>query len=188
MPAWDGSDERLRAERQEPHRRIGIGVSQHREVELAADDAREQRRRVALGEFDADERVPLAERLDALDRTEWQRGHHEADVEPPGLPTPDPHDLVEVPLRLVEQRASPSLQHPPGRGQGDAARGPDEQFHPEVALGPTDLLGQRRLCDAQSPGGSSEVQLVGHGEERPELPQVDIHAHSLSIGTNEYWT
>ncbi len=185
MPARDRGHER--SDRKAGSARWASGrIPQDGEVQLAADDPGEERRRVALGQLDADERVPLPERLDALDRTEGQRRDDEPDVEPAGLTPTDPDDLVQVALHLVEERPRPTLEHVARRRERHTARGPDEQVDTEVTFGAPDLLRQGGLRDPQSGRCPSEVQFVRDGQEGAQLTEVDIHAVRLSMCTNEY--
>jgi hypothetical protein len=136
----DRGDERLAAERGEPHARQRVRVPHHREVELAALHRCDQSRREALGELDPDQRVPLPEALDALDRPERQRGDHEPDVQPTGLAPTDGHRLVQVAPDLGQEGPGTPLQHLPRRGERHAAGRPREQVDTEAHLDPPDQL------------------------------------------------
>ncbi|AKJ15490.1 hypothetical protein ABB07_37150 [Streptomyces incarnatus] len=59
-----------------------------------------------------------------------------------------------------------------GRGEGDRAAVPVEQPHTQVLLEHLDLLGQRGARDEQTLGGPPEVQLLGDGDELPQLTQL----------------
>ena len=65
--------------------------------------------------------------------------------------------------RLVEQRR-------PRRGEGDAAAVAVEELHAELGLERSNLLADAGLRDVQPLGGAAEVELLGHGDERPQLP------------------
>jgi len=51
----------------------------------------------------------------------------------------------------------------------------DEEPYTELALERNDLLAQRGLHDSQPLRGSPEVQLLGHGNEITEMPE--LHGH-----------
>jgi hypothetical protein len=56
----------------------------------------------------------------------------------------------------------------------DPARRSDEERHPELAFEPGDVATERLLGDVQAGCGPPEVQLLGHGEEVPEQPGIDV--------------
>lgn len=57
------------------------------------------------------------------------------------------------------------------RGQSDAAAGPLEEQHPQVALELAHLDAQRRLRQVQRHGRAPEVQVLGYCDEAFELPE-----------------
>ena len=70
-----------------------------------------------------------------------------------------------------------------GIGELDPATGAVKQPGLEQPLEPLDLLRQRWLGNAQPGGRSAEVELVGDGEEVPEMPEFDLinHIDAVSI-------
>ena len=117
--------------------------------------------------------VAIAAREDA-DRHREQRRHLElARLEP------ERHARgVAGPLGRPHGRLRLRQQRPAGRGQPDAAGEPLEQRAAELRLERADLLGERRLGDAEPPRGARERALLDHGQKRREPPQV--HRQSLS--------
>ena len=81
-------------------------------------------------------------------------------------------DLRKRPPRTLEQSR-------PGRCQLDAARRPHEQDQPELALQLADRARQRRLRHVQTLRRAAEVQLLRHGDEVPQLPQLNRDVHPL---------
>ena len=65
--------------------------------------------------------------------------------------------------RLVEQRRA-------RRGERGAAAVAIEQLHAELGLERAHLLADARLRDVEPLGRAAEVELLGHGDERPQLP------------------
>ena len=60
-----------------------------------------------------------------------------------------------------------------GERQLDTERRPSQQIKSDEALQATDLPAQCRLRDEQPRGGAAEVELVGDGDEGPQLPEFD---------------
>jgi hypothetical protein len=50
-----------------------------------------------------------------------------------------------------------------------------EEFKPERDLESLDRLTERGLCDTEPPGGSTEVEILGHGDEVTKMMQLDGH-------------
>ena len=65
--------------------------------------------------------------------------------------------------RLVEQRR-------PRRGEGDAPPVALEQLDAELGLERSHLLAHARLREVQPLGRAAEMELLGHRDERPQLP------------------
>ena len=87
--------------------------------------------------------------------------------------------LVEVGEQLpraVEQRAA-------GDGQLDAVRRAPQQLAPEQPLERADLAAERGLGEVQARGGPIEVELLGDGDERPQVPDLDALRR---LGEREY--
>ncbi len=72
--------------------------------------------------------------------------------------------LAEYPPRFLDQRAA-------GRREPHAALVAIEQHHTELCLELLDMLGQRRLGDAQALGSAAKVQFLGQGQEHPQVSQ-----------------
>jgi hypothetical protein len=68
-------------------------------------------------------------------------------------------------------------------GERDPAGGPFQQPHPELALEPGDLLADRGLHHRQPLGGPAEVQLLGDGDEVPQLAELH-HTPPSITGTD----
>jgi hypothetical protein len=60
-----------------------------------------------------------------------------------------------------------------GFGGGDRPAGALEELDAKGILELADGLRQRRLSHVQARGGAPEMQLLVHGEEVPEVPQLD---------------
>ena len=71
-------------------------------------------------------------------------------------------------------------QRLPHHRQPHAAAVAVEQRRAELPFQHPDLLAQRGLRDEQPLRGAGEVQLLGHGDEVPQVPPVHIHNHQLS--------
>jgi hypothetical protein len=83
----------------------------------------------------------------------------------------------------VESRAAFLQKDFPGPGQRDAAAIALQQCDAKAALELLDRPGQRGLGDAEALGGPAEVQLVGDGDEVPQLAGLhDVHATAYVVG------
>jgi hypothetical protein len=51
-----------------------------------------------------------------------------------------------------------------------------EELAAELCLERPDLGREGRLGDVQPLGGAAEVQLLGDGQEVPEMPKLELHA------------
>ena len=71
---------------------------------------------------------------------------------------------------MQEQRA-------PGVGQLDAARRPMEERRAQLVLELADLGAERLLGEVQPSRRAGEVQLLGHGDERAQVTQLEARAH-----------
>lgn len=83
---------------------------------------------------------------------------------------------------IGEDRTCPLQVGPAGLGEVDTAGGAVEQLDTQLGLQLADLLGERRLRHVEAYGGATEVTLLGHRHEVPEMTQ--IHMSSISIGSN----
>lgn len=61
-----------------------------------------------------------------------------------------------------------------GGRERHAAAGARQQLGAGGVFEAADLLGDRGLRDSEPLGGAAEVQLVGHGQERPQLTHTQI--------------
>src|ERR1039458_7417819 len=82
-------------------------------------------------------------------------------------------------------RQAPRLRPPPtGTPRGGAPARPLDQGDAQAALELADRPGQRRLRDAQPPGGAAEVQFLSECDEVAEFPGLDlVHTSRVSIVT-----
>ena len=80
----------------------------------------------------------------------------------------------------VKQRPGDVQQRLPGCGEADLAAVAQEEARAQSGLQALDLLAQRRLRDMQLLGGPGEVQLFGHCDEIPQVPEVNVHNQRLS--------
>ena len=192
---------RLGGELVEPDRRARgepVALGQHRDQSVAAHDAlldalapyrRDDERDVELAELETLElRVGRRARETHLDAGlgaapavhDLRQGAGDREVvvadpdlaDPPGRGAPAdvdrPVDAIERVPRLVDE-------HRTGRRQAHAPRGAMEQREAELPLEPRDAARQRGLCDVQALGGTREAQLVGHGQERAQVGELDAH-------------
>jgi hypothetical protein len=74
-----------------------------------------------------------------------------------------------------ERRARRLQQRHAGLRQRDAPGRAIEQPHAELPLEPGDRRAERLLRDVQSLRRAREVQLLGDGDEVPQLAQLHIH-------------
>ena len=72
---------------------------------------------------------------------------------------------------LLEQRRA-------GRSQRDTAPVAFEELDAQLGLERAHLLAHARLREMQSLGRAAEVQLLGHGDERAQMPEL----HAAMIG------
>src|SRR6185312_2860820 len=79
-----------------------------------------------------------------------------------------------LPGPLREQEHAPGLleHRGSGIGQGDLARGPVQQVDAELLLELANLLADRGLGDVEALGGTAEMQLLGDGDEIPQVPKL----------------
>jgi hypothetical protein len=50
-----------------------------------------------------------------------------------------------------------------------------EELAAELRLEAPDLRGERGLGDVEPLGAAAEVQLLGDGQEVPEMPELELH-------------
>ena len=88
-------------------------------------------------------------------------------------------------LRLLDRRGDrredrPGVQEQraPGIRQLDAARRPMEERRAQLVLELADLRAERLLRQVQPSRGAGEVQLLGHGDERAQVTQLEARAHA----------
>lgn len=75
-------------------------------------------------------------------------------------------------LYRVQRRPGLSQEHPPGIGQGDRTAGAFQQRRPKAPFELADRPRQRGLRDPEPLRGPSEMQLLGDGDEVPQLPRL----------------
>ena len=84
--------------------------------------------------------------------------------------------MLEDAAGLIEQRTSGGREH----GFAPA----DEQAATELGFELLNLLGERRLSDADARRGAAEVEFLGDGGEVTKLPE--IHMEIISIADDIY--
>ena len=78
------------------------------------------------------------------------------------------------------QRGARCLQEGlPGLRQRDAPGRAIEQLHPQLELQLRDRRAQRLLRRVEALGRPGEVELLGHRDEIPQVPQLDVHGRRL---------
>ena len=102
--------------------------------------------------------------------------NEEADAQRSPFPAHGCFDPGDPLIGACDDGASFFLKQPPVGGKRDAPGCADEQVAAELVLERTDLRRQRGLRDVQLLGRSTEVQLLRHGEEVAQVPQLDVHA------------
>jgi hypothetical protein len=80
--------------------------------------------------------------------------------------------LVEDPVVQGQELGRPGHQPLTLRSERDPAGRSNKERH--SAFEPGDVATERLLCDVQAGCGPPKVQLLGHGEEVPEQPGVDV--------------
>ena len=108
----------------------------------------------------------------AVDHLRRRRHPQQAAVGAPQQlrPLAERADRAEYRAAIPEQLLAFAGEHQPAP---DAV----EQPHAELLLEVADLAGQGRLGDPQAQGRLRDRSLLGHGDERSQVPQV--HAGSL---------
>ena len=96
-------------------------------------------------------------------------GADEADIERADLAATDAAGFVDVALDVAEGAACAFEEGDAGVGEGDGARGADEEGVAEDLFEFADLLGERRLREVETFGGATEVKLLGDGDEVAEV-------------------
>src|SRR5262245_13068249 len=97
------------------------------------------------------------------------------------LPAAGPLGIPRGLLRLGDQGACLYQEHAAGVGQLDAALRPVKQSGLQLLLEPPDLLAQGWLRDAESRGGAPEMELLGDGEEVPQVTQLHAGTHITNV-------
>jgi hypothetical protein len=80
----------------------------------------------------------------------------------------------------LEQTAGHPVQRGAGAGELDLAPVTPEQLGAQRSFQAADLLAEGRLRQVQALRGAGEVQLLGHGHEVPQIPEMGIHSQQLS--------
>ena len=81
---------------------------------------------------------------------------------------------------LLEGAPGLHQEQPAGVAESRTAAFADEQVDAQRRLEAQDLLGEGGLCDVQAGRGAGEVELLGDGDEGLQVPQVELHARTLS--------
>lgn len=89
---------------------------------------------------------------------------------------------------IGEDRARPLEVGPVGLGEADAACGAVQQRDAEFRFELADLCGERRLGHVEPLGGATEMALLGHCHEVPQVAQIHMPSVSISsyMRTSEY--
>ncbi len=125
--------------------------------------------------------VLAAERGECFGQHPAQRGAQEADGQPAGLAAPGTGRFQRGEVE-VAQHLLGAPQERPARGGGvHAVPGAVEEPHAQLGLQVLDLLGQRRLRDAERGGGPAEVRVFGQGQRVAQVSK--LHQPTLSIST-----
>src|SRR5215831_4145720 len=88
------------------------------------------------------------------------------------LPTIRPSHGSGCLLGMCDHGSRFGEKHSTGIRQFDATRGPVEEVDLQFGLETPNLLAQGRLRDMEPRGRSSEVELLGHGEEIAQVTQL----------------
>ena len=160
--------------REDLHVQPRIGHRERRQPEVG--DARRQRAdlvaRRALAQLDVDLGMQRAEALDDAGDERQQRRAGEAHAQQAGLAVVDAPRVAPRPVEIAEDRPRVAQERlARGRHLHPAARA-RQQLAPELLLQQPDLVAQRRLGHVQPRGGPAEVQLLRHGHEISELPEL----------------
>jgi len=89
----------------------------------------------------------------------------------------DPHGAVG----LRDDRSGLLEEHPTGARELHVTARAPEQRRLEFLLQPPDLLAQRWLRDVETRGRPAEVQLLGHGNEVPEVSKLHGWSHIINV-------
>ncbi|KRE61128.1 hypothetical protein ASG78_12330 [Nostocoides sp. Soil756] len=88
------------------------------------------------------------------------------------MPAPEPvEDLVE----MTQHGSDASGKLFTRASQTHAIATAQEQLRPQLSLEPRHVLTHRRLRHVQLLSCATEMELVGHSEERPQLKKVCFH-------------
>ena len=89
-------------------------------------------------------------------------------------------DHGDAVVPVLEQAAGHRVQRGAGGGELDLAPVAPEQLGAQRRFQAADLLAEGRLRQVQALCGAGEVQLLGHGHEVPQIPEMGIHSQQLS--------
>jgi len=175
-----GQDARLAEQRL--HRQPGLRTQRQpdeRDVDRPVRQTEVRVAEVVLAHLDVDVLVRSPERRQRLRRQLPRRVGQEADDQTRACAVRRVAGAVHRAVRARQQPPALLEEHPPRRRQLDVPGRPREQADVQHALELADLNRERRLGDVQAPSGVAEVQLLGHGDEVPQQPQVQVTAHPL---------
>src|SRR5258708_3901036 len=82
---------------------------------------------------------------------------------------------------LRDDRSGLLEEHPTGARELHVTARAPEQRRLEFLLQPPDLLAQRWLRDVETRGRPAEVQLLGHGNEVPEVSKLHGWSHIINV-------
>jgi hypothetical protein len=110
-----------------------------------------------------------------------QGGEHgradEADVEGADFSAANAAGLFDVAMDIAEGALGAFEEVLAGGGEADGARGAVEERVAKDLFELADLLGERRLGEVETLGGTAEVQLFGDGDEVAEVAELDVSIH-----------
>jgi hypothetical protein len=92
----------------------------------------------------------------------------------PGFLAPGHADAGHGAVQVGQQLSSAAQQFRAGLGELDAAPGPPEQLHVQLAFYPRDGVRQPRLGDIQAGGCAAEMQLLGQDGEIPQIAELNL--------------
>jgi hypothetical protein len=105
------------------------------------------------------------------DREQPEGGRaHKADDQASGLSSVGSLGSVTRFGRCLEDRADVSEVRVTSGRKNHSPLVPGEQIDPQLTFQPSNLLAQVRLGDVQPSRRTREMELLGHGEEKPQMP------------------
>ena len=129
----------------------------------------------ALDQLEMDARMRGAERPHDLRQSAQCGRIGIANAERVELTHPRPLRHLDAPVGLGERAPGRGQQHRAGGGQRDPAARPRKQHDAQNSFELADLLAEGRLGHVQSARRAAKMQLLGHGNEIPEVAQLHVH-------------